>query len=86
MDDMGLTRKDLADRIGCSPAHVTQTLRGDANVTLDTLVQFAMAVGGVVHIHIADRDVTTTWIDRDLPIATDSTIAVAPKRSKGRQR
>jgi len=40
-----MSRADLARRIGCSNAHVTQTLSGAPNVTLATLVKFGRACG-----------------------------------------
>ena len=63
MVELGLDQKTLAERLECSAARVSQVLRGDGNVTLKTLVDFAMATNGVVHIHIADPDVATRWID-----------------------
>lgn len=63
MAERGLDQKMLAARLGCSGPRVSQVLRGDGNVTLKTLVEFAMATDGVVHIHIADRDAATKWID-----------------------
>jgi transcriptional regulator with XRE-family HTH domain len=66
MADRGLSRADLADRLKCSRANITKTLRGDANLTLTTLVKLAAAVDGVVHIHIADRNVATTWTDEPM--------------------
>lgn len=41
----GLKKKDLARRLGVSPARVTQVLNGGANITLRTVAQFALALG-----------------------------------------
>ena len=41
----GLKKKDLARRLGVTPARVTQVLSGDSNVTLRTIAQFALALG-----------------------------------------
>jgi transcriptional regulator with XRE-family HTH domain len=44
MLELGLTRKDLADRIGVSPARVTRLLRGLNNFTVGTLVEVSRAL------------------------------------------
>lgn len=44
----GWSRSDLADRLGVSRALVTKMLRGDANVTIDTMVRLADVFGGTL--------------------------------------
>lgn len=41
----GLKKKELARRLGITASRVTQVLNGDRNVTLRTIVQFALALG-----------------------------------------
>ena len=53
---------ELAKRLGTSRPNVTQLLSG-SNFTLETMTRLAMAVDGVVRIHIADRDARTVWYD-----------------------
>jgi transcriptional regulator with XRE-family HTH domain len=58
-----LTHADLAVRMGTSRPYVTRLLNG-GNFTLETMVKLAMALDGVIRIHIADREaVTTHWKD-----------------------
>ena len=63
MEEKGISRAELAKRIGTSRAYVTKLLGGNANFTLATMVKLAFALGGAVHIHIADRQAVTRWTD-----------------------
>lgn len=45
MATLGLTRKGLAGRLGCSSANVTQLFRRKNNLTAETMVDLALAVG-----------------------------------------
>lgn len=44
MLELGLSRRDLADRIGVSPARITRLLRGVNNFTVRTLVEVSRAL------------------------------------------
>jgi plasmid maintenance system antidote protein VapI len=63
MREKGLSRADLAKKIGTSRAYVTKLLGGNANFTLATMVKLAFALDGAVHVHIADKHVVTRWTD-----------------------
>ena len=52
MQQNNISRKDLAKRLGTSPAYITKVLRGDINFTIDSMVKLAKAVGGTVQVHI----------------------------------
>jgi transcriptional regulator with XRE-family HTH domain len=52
MERQGVTRSELARRIGATPAYVTKILRGKANFTLETMVRLARALGADLHIRI----------------------------------
>lgn len=45
MDDRGISRKQLAAIVGCSPANVTRALRRTSNLTATTMVDLALAAG-----------------------------------------
>lgn len=45
MEKEGLTRKKLADRLGKTPAAITQALREGQNLTLHSMVEIADAAG-----------------------------------------
>jgi transcriptional regulator with XRE-family HTH domain len=45
MKKTGMTRKALAERLGCSPANITQLFRRENNLTAETMVDLALGVG-----------------------------------------
>ena len=52
MERQGITRVELARRLGASPAYVTKILRGKVNFTLATMVRLARALGSELHVHL----------------------------------
>ena len=57
------TRKDFASAIDASPAWVTKVLRGDVNLTIETMAKLAMAVGWELRIAVSkpiEKSVTNT--------------------------
>ena len=63
MERLGVTRAELARRLGTSQAYVTKVLGGRVNFTIETMVKLAFALDGALHLHISDLDVTTRWGD-----------------------
>lgn len=63
MEEQTVSRAELARRLGTSRAYVTKLLGGNANFTLQTMTKVAMALGSQVHVHVANRDALTRWID-----------------------
>lgn len=45
MNERGITRRELAARLGTSPSFVSEVLNGKPNLTLLTLCRFAEALG-----------------------------------------
>ncbi|MBN2164309.1 MAG: helix-turn-helix transcriptional regulator [Pontiellaceae bacterium] len=45
LEDQGLKRKELAERLGVTPTYVTNVLRGHANLSIESLAKFAFALG-----------------------------------------
>jgi len=45
MEAARVSKAELAKRLGCSKAHVTQLLNGSRNMTLQTLQDIAIALG-----------------------------------------
>jgi transcriptional regulator with XRE-family HTH domain len=60
MEEQGLSRADLARRLGTSQAYVTKVLRGNVNFTLASLVKLARAVGSEVRLSLGDSAVRPT--------------------------
>jgi transcriptional regulator with XRE-family HTH domain len=52
MERQGLTRTELARRLGATPAYVTKVLRGKVNFTLSTMVRLARALNAEVHVQL----------------------------------
>lgn len=52
MEEQGVSRSELARRLGTSPAYVTKLLRGNANLTLATMVRLARALESELHCHL----------------------------------
>ena len=53
--------KKLAQRMGVSATQVSKVLRGQENVTIETMAKFAGALDATVHIHVAKRGVRVQW-------------------------
>jgi transcriptional regulator with XRE-family HTH domain len=63
LKDQGLSKADLARELQSSPAYVTKLLRGDANLTIKTMIQLATAVNGRLHLHIASQEHDVKWFE-----------------------
>lgn len=55
MEVNGVSRSELARRLGVSPAYVTKVLRGNVNITLDSMVRLVRAAGGEVSLQVAPK-------------------------------
>jgi len=64
MKQLGMSKTDLAHTVSTSNAYITKVLRGDSNLTIESLVKFANAVDGDLHIHISPRDAQVRWIEK----------------------
>lgn len=52
MERQGISRSELAQRLGASPAYVTKILRGKVNFTLATMVRLARALDAELGIDL----------------------------------
>jgi transcriptional regulator with XRE-family HTH domain len=77
MNEQGVTRAELARRLGTSPAYVTKILRGRSNFTLASMVRVATALGCEVRLHLALRGAMTRWIDDLSSVAVSSASSVS---------
>lgn len=50
MKRQGISRTNLAQRLGVAPSRITAMLSGDSNLTIETLVRAGHAVGGELKI------------------------------------
>jgi transcriptional regulator with XRE-family HTH domain len=78
-----VTQAELARRVGVTSAYVSKVLRGNANLTLETMNKLALAMGASVQVHVAPTDKVTRWLevpsvsnvvlDTELYVDSDST-------------
>jgi transcriptional regulator with XRE-family HTH domain len=55
MEVNGVSRSELARRLGVSPAYITKVLRGNVNFTLDSMVRLVRAAGGDVSLQVTPK-------------------------------
>jgi transcriptional regulator with XRE-family HTH domain len=53
MERQGITRTELARRLGTTPAYVTKILRGKVNFTLATMARLARVLGADLQVRLA---------------------------------
>lgn len=58
---VGLTYKALAEKLGTSPAYISKVFRGDANLTIESMVKLVRAVDGQLHLEIAAQADGLRW-------------------------
>ena len=56
MEQHDISRTALAERLGTSKAYITKILRGDANMTMKTLVQLLFALGLKPVTQVVDKN------------------------------
>ncbi len=81
MKELGLKRAELARRLGTSAAYVSKLLNGPGNLTLESLIKIAEAVGCELRTHLVPKDCDGVWInvskgdvtqDKGFALAADS--------------
>jgi ribosome-binding protein aMBF1 (putative translation factor) len=55
LEQLGMSRAELARRLGSSPAYVTKILRGEANFTLATIAKLARALDSEASFRFVPR-------------------------------
>ncbi len=85
MEKEGVTRAELARRVGTSPPYVTKVLRGRTNLTLKSVSDLFFALGRSVRIIDRPLDTHSPRL-LALEIATESGKDSAPKPSSTRVR
>lgn len=60
MQEGGISKTELASRIGASQPYVTRILKGRDNLTIATMVKLARAVGFKVRISLEETDLRAT--------------------------
>lgn len=63
MEQEGVSRAELARRMGTSPAYVTKILRGTTNFTLESMVRVSRALKSDLLVHMSPEGARTHWFD-----------------------
>jgi plasmid maintenance system antidote protein VapI len=63
MDEKGINRTSLAKFLNTSPAYITKVLRGDANLTIESMAKFSHALDKCLHLHLTNRDFDVKWVE-----------------------
>lgn len=63
MEEGGITKREMAAKLGVSPARVTKILSGEANLTIETMNRIAEVLDCTLHLHLAQNDVNVRWFD-----------------------
>lgn len=56
MQEQGISKTDLARRLGVSQPYVTRVLKGSDNLTVGTMVKLARAVGASLQISLQESE------------------------------
>ena len=82
MDKQGISRAELARRMGTSRAYITKLLDGNANFTLETMTKVAMALGAAVHVHLAPQDAAVRWKEVRASEMAQKAVTRRPRRKE----
>jgi transcriptional regulator with XRE-family HTH domain len=74
----GVSGRALASRLGVSAAQVSKVLRGNENVTIETMARFAHALDAVVYVHVAKRGVRVQWTESKEPETSTARASALP--------
>ena len=59
MEKLGINKKDLAEKLNVSKSYITQLLKGKSNMTIETLIKVAEALGMTLQIELVEKTVNT---------------------------
>jgi transcriptional regulator with XRE-family HTH domain len=63
MAEQGISKADLARKLGVSKPYVTKLLGGGANLTLESMVRLAEALGCSLSTHLTQAGFSPRWVD-----------------------
>jgi len=59
MEKLGINKKELAEKLNVSKSYITQLLKGKSNMTIETLIKVAEALGMTLQIKLVEKTVNT---------------------------
>lgn len=63
MDRCSINQRILAQRTGKTEAYISKALRGDANLTIDTIVQLVCSSEGRFEFRLCQATSTSRWVE-----------------------
>lgn len=67
--------RKLASQLGISTTQVSKVLRGNENITIETMAKFAKALDAVVYVHVAKKGVRVQWLEMEREVGGTATPA-----------
>jgi transcriptional regulator with XRE-family HTH domain len=59
----GITNAALAKKLGVTPPYVSKVLKGDENLTIESMVKMVRAANGRLHLEVADQADGLRWLN-----------------------
>lgn len=59
----GITNATLAQKLNVTPPYISKMLRGDENLTIESMVKIARAANGKLHLEVADQSDGLRWFN-----------------------
>lgn len=59
----GITNAALAKKLGVTPPYISKVLKGDENLTIESMVKIVRAANGRLHLQVADQADGLRWLN-----------------------
>jgi transcriptional regulator with XRE-family HTH domain len=74
MEELGVSKSNLAEKLKCKPSYVTKFLRGGTNFTLESMVKIALALDSEISIRLRPKLSAERWqevhpMKMEIPVA-----------------
>lgn len=63
MDQLGVSKSQLAERLKVNPAFVTKLLKGNNNFTIQTMVKVSRALDADLRLHMQPSGTVSEWLN-----------------------
>ena len=80
MSEQGISRAQLAQRLGCSAANVTRILRRTSNLTVATMAEMALALDLRVRVQMESFSAWITMRQEYTPVARMAPLSIEDRR------
>lgn len=59
----GMSNAQLAIKLNVKPPYISKVMRGDENLTIESMVKLVRAAGGKLHLQVADQADGVRWFN-----------------------